>query len=97
MLALVLGGRAWRARLPGAMLAPVAAYALALGTMVVLALATGAARPSPALVLGALLVAGSDLAVARERFGTQGFVNKAVGLPTYYLGQTLVALALVGP
>ncbi|MDA0700641.1 MAG: lysoplasmalogenase family protein, partial [bacterium] len=68
-----------------------------LGTMVVLALATGSARPAPALVLGALLVVGSDLAVARERFVTAGFVNKAVGLPTYYLGQTLVALALVGP
>jgi uncharacterized membrane protein YhhN len=62
-----------------------------------LALATGAAQRAPALVVGALLVAGSDLAVARERFATKGFVNKAVGLPTYYLGQTLVALALVGP
>ncbi len=96
-LALALGWRAWRARLPEAMRAPVAAYAVVLGTMVALALATGAAQRAPVLVLGALLVAGSDLAVARERFATKGFVNKVVGLPTYYLGQTLVALALVGP
>ena len=76
---------------------PVVAYAVVLGTMVSLAFATGAAHRAPALVIGALLVAGSDLAVARERFATKGFVNKAIGLPTYYVGQTLVALALVGP
>ena len=75
-LALAFGWRAWRERLPGAMRVPVAAYAVVLGTMVVLVLATGAARPAPVLVLGALLVAGSDLAVARERFATQGFVNR---------------------
>ena len=96
-LALAIGWRAWRARLPGGMRVPVAAYAVVLGTMVALALATGAAHRAPALVVGALLVAGSDLAVARERFATKGFVNKAIGLPAYYLGQTLVALALVGP
>lgn len=96
-IALALGWRAWRAHLPGAMRSPVAAYALVLGTMVALAVATGVAQRAPVLVVGALLVAGSDLAVARERFATKGFVNKLVGLPTYYVGQTLVALALVGP
>jgi uncharacterized membrane protein YhhN len=96
-LALAFGWRAWRGRLPGAMRMPVAAYAVVLGTMVAFALATGAAHRAPALVVGALLVAGSDLAVARDRFATKGFVNKAIGLPSYYLGQTLVALALVGP
>jgi uncharacterized membrane protein YhhN len=96
-LALLAGWRAWRARVPDAMRGPVAAYAVVLGTMVALALATGAAYRAPALGVGALLVAGSDLAVARERFATQGFVNKAIGLPTYYLGQTLVAVALAGP
>ena len=93
-LALVLGWRAGREHLPRAMRVPVAAYGMVLGTMVALALATGAAHPSAALVLGALLVAGSDLAVARERFATKGFANKVIGLPTYYLGPTLVALAL---
>jgi uncharacterized membrane protein YhhN len=96
-LALAFGWRAWHGRLPSAMRAPVAAYAVVLGTMVALALGTGAVHRTPWLVAGALLVAGSDLAVARERFATKGFVNKAIGLPTYYLGQTLVALALVGP
>lgn len=94
---LARGWRAGRGRLPEALRLPVAAYALVLGAMVALALGTGLARSAPTLVVGALLVAGSDLAVARERFATKGFVNKAIGLPTYYLGQTLVALALVAP
>jgi len=96
-LALALGWRAWNARLPAALRRPVAAYAVILGAMVATALATGASLRAPVLVAGALLVAGSDLAVARDRFATKGFVNKAIGLPTYYLGQTLVALALGGP
>ena len=96
-LALALGWRAWRARVPASMRGPVVAYAVVLGTMAALAFATGAAHRAPALVVGALLVAGSDLAVARERFATRGFVNKAIGLPAYYLGQTLVALALGAP
>jgi cytochrome c biogenesis protein CcdA len=48
------------------------------------------------LAMGAVLVAGSDVAVGRERFGTRGFVNKLAGLPAYYLGQVLIALALGG-
>jgi uncharacterized membrane protein YhhN len=40
---------------------------------------------------GAVLFYLSDLAVARERFVAHAFVNRAVGLPLYYLGQLLLA------
>jgi hypothetical protein len=35
----------------------------------------------------------SDLCVARERFVTQGFVNRAIGLPLYYGAVLVLALA----
>ena len=43
---------------------------------------------------GALLFYLSDLAVARHRFVQQSFINRAFGLPTYYLGQLLLALTI---
>jgi uncharacterized membrane protein YhhN len=43
---------------------------------------------------GALLFYLSDLAVARHRFVHQSFVNRALGLPTYYVGQLLLALTV---
>lgn len=47
-----------------------------------------------ALMAGVVLVATSDIAVARERFVHPSFANKMVGLPAYYGGQTLIALAV---
>jgi uncharacterized membrane protein YhhN len=43
---------------------------------------------------GALLFYCSDLAVARQRFVHESFINRAVGLPMYYLGQLLLALTI---
>jgi uncharacterized membrane protein YhhN len=43
---------------------------------------------------GALLFYASDLAVARQRFVHPDFINRAVGLPLYYLGQVLLALTI---
>jgi len=43
---------------------------------------------------GALLFYLSDLAVARQRFVHEDFINRAVGLPIYYLGQLLLALTV---
>jgi uncharacterized membrane protein YhhN len=43
---------------------------------------------------GALLFFLSDLAVARHRFVQESFVNRALGLPTYYLGQFLLAMTI---
>jgi len=55
-------------------------------------LATAIASGTPMLAAGAMLVAGSDAAVARHRFVQPAFANKLWGLPAYYLGQTLIAL-----
>ena len=44
---------------------------------------------------GAILFYLSDLAVARQRFVHKSFLNRALGLPIYYLGQLLLALTIV--
>jgi arylsulfatase A-like enzyme len=73
----------------------VPAYVLAIGAMLALGAATGVAL----IFAGAALFAFSDLAVARQRFVSQGFVNALWGLPLYFLGQGLLAasVALSGP
>ena len=43
---------------------------------------------------GAVLFYLSDLAVARQRFVREDFINRALGLPIYYLGQLLLALTI---
>jgi uncharacterized membrane protein YhhN len=43
---------------------------------------------------GASLFYLSDLAVARHRFVDESFINRALGLPTYYLGQFLLAMSI---
>lgn len=44
--------------------------------------------------VGAVLFYLSDLAVARQRFVREQFINRAIGLPVYYLGQLLLALTI---
>ena len=71
--------------------APVAAYVLAIMGMCTLAIAFAAATGRWRPALGALLFAASDLAVARQAFVQRAFLNKAWGLPAYYLAQWLMA------
>jgi uncharacterized membrane protein YhhN len=78
---------------------PVIAYVVTITVMVIAAIAAarGAALPDPnrwRLVAGASLFFVSDLAVARDRFGTRCFANKLWGLPTYYAGQLLIAWSI---
>jgi len=54
---------------------------------------TGGVLPWTAAA-GALLFYLSDLAVARQRFVQKSLINRALGLPTYYLGQLLLALTI---
>ncbi len=98
LAALVLGilGRSLAARVPSPLRRWVAAYVVVLVAMLATGVAAGLRHERAWLALGAVLVAGSDGAVARERFGTRGFVNKALGLPTYYLGQTWIAWTIAG-
>ncbi len=83
-----------RGRLRG----PVTAYVTVISVMVVLAFATFGHRPDAqgGLLLGAAIAFFcSDLAVARNRFISEGFVNRLWGLPLYYGAQLLFAWSLV--
>jgi uncharacterized membrane protein YhhN len=73
--------------------APVLAYTVTIGAMVVLAAGTFARSPSAPLLAGALAFAVSDVSVARERFVAASFSNKLWGLPLYYVAQLLLAVA----
>lgn len=76
----------------GALRLAVVAYVGVMTVMVWGAAAVSGAAVAPLrLVAGALLFYASDLAVARNRFVSPGFVNRAWGLPLYYLGQVLIA------
>ncbi len=82
----------WLWRRLGPMRIPVLVYTAVISVM--LLLGVGTARP---LVLwGALLFYLSDLTVARDRFVQPGLANRLVGLPMYYAGQVLLALAARG-
>jgi len=80
----------------GVMRVAVPVYILIICTMVAAAAGTSASHAGGhgfALLAGAILFWLSDLCVARERFVTQGFVNRAIGLPLYYGAQLVLALA----
>lgn len=70
---------------------PVAAYVTVITSMV--ALAAGAAVASGAwmLLLGAVGFYLSDISVARNRFVSRGFANRAWGLPLYFFSQLILA------
>lgn len=94
LLALVLW-RVWRwlsPHLPADLRVPVQAYFAVIATMTTLACGVTGAGGSPLVALGAVAFTASDIAVARDRFVQHGFVNRAWGLPLYYLAQVLLAL-----
>ena len=75
--------------------APVAAYIVAITTMVWGGVSATAAGALPWMAAaGAVLFYLSDLAVARQRFVHPSFANRVLGLPTYYAGQLLLALII---
>ena len=81
---------AWLGPHLGSMRLPVIAYVAAIVAMVAGALATG----NVVLKLGAVAFFASDLSVARDRFVSKGWINRAWGLPAYYGGQLLIAWAV---
>ena len=75
----------------------VAAYITVITLMVWGALSlwrSGGAAQGGLVAAGAVLFWLSDLAVARNRFVSKAFVNRAVGLPVYYAAQLLLAFAV---
>ena len=83
----------------GRMHGPVVAYVIVITIMVCMAWglprnqSLGIAGRSLALI-GAISFYLSDLFVARDRFLKASFVNRLVGLPTYYAGQFLLAFSV---
>jgi uncharacterized membrane protein YhhN len=74
---------------------PVLAYIVVISIMVWGGVTVFAQRALPwTAAAGALLFYLSDLAVARHRFVQKAFINRALGLPIYYLGQLLLALTI---
>lgn len=93
-----IGVMRWlRPHLRGVMRVAVPAYVAVIGAMVCASVAAVvAAGHGPRAAPGALLIAGtccfwvSDLAVARERFVADGYVNRVVGIPLYFFAQLLI-------
>ena len=83
----------------GTMLVPVVAYIVII-TIMVIGAANVLGDSSFALggrlmvFVGAVSFYISDIFVARNRFVKQEFINRALGLPLYYLGQFLIAFSL---
>jgi uncharacterized membrane protein YhhN len=108
--ALAAGHLAWRWLDPhvrGGLRPPVRAYIALVSLMAAAACAHGAhvltagvpSGGSPEVAMLAPAIGGvafylSDLAVARNRFVRPGFVNRAWGLPLYYVAQLLIASAV---
>lgn len=78
------------ARLTATMRIAVFAY---IATIVLMA-ASAIGTLRPLVIGGAIAFFVSDLFVARQRFVQKSFVNKAIGLPLYYLAQFLLIATL---
>lgn len=74
----------------------VTAYVVAIVAMCSFAFAVCAASGIWLLAVGALAFAASDISVARDRFVSPGFMNRAWGLPLYYAAQISLALSVGG-
>jgi uncharacterized membrane protein YhhN len=84
-----------RPHLAGEMKLAVPAYVTVISIMVVSAIATHWASANVWIALGAVGFTISDVAVARDRFISPGFVNRAWGLPLYYAAQLALAWSIV--
>jgi uncharacterized membrane protein YhhN len=83
----------------GKMAAPVIAYVVVITVMLMGAmgvLRSGGLQPFGQWLVfwGALLFYISDLFVARQRFVAPSYLNRAVGLPLYYIGQYMLAYSV---
>lgn len=81
---------------PAAFKGPVLAYGVVILAMCVVAAGHAVANGRAVVLLGALLFALSDVAVARERFVRPSPLNNVWGWPTYFAAQLLLAWSVVG-
>lgn len=81
---------------PAAFRWPVLAYVVVILAMCVTATGHAFAHARGIVLLGAMLFAVSDIAVARERFVRPSPLNHLWGWPTYFAAQLLLAWSVVG-
>jgi uncharacterized membrane protein YhhN len=99
IVALPLAGLAFRVfrwvgpGVPAPLRPAVAGYCAIITAMVAIAAGTTAATSDLRVALGAVMFFVSDLSVARDRFVSPGFGNRAWGLPLYYAAQLILASA----
>lgn len=98
-LAISGGVFAWFRPHLGKMLVPVLAYIVVITAMVIGAASLAGTEPVrfPGRALafaGALLFYISDIFVARQRFVTPNYFNRAIGLPLYFAGQFMIAFSV---
>jgi uncharacterized membrane protein YhhN len=77
---------------PAELKIPIIVYVVIISVMVSTAFATHATVPDIRIPIAAVAFAVSDLFVARQRFVTPSRVNRIVGLPLYFIAQTIFAL-----
>ncbi len=98
VVAVSVGAFIWLRPHLGKMTGPVLAYILIISLMLIGAVGvvrSGGLRPEGQWLVfaGALFFYVSDLFVARQRFVTQVYANRALGLPLYYAGQFMLAFS----
>jgi len=94
-----LGAFVWLRPHLGRMLVPVVVYLVVITLMLMGAWAVfrhpGLETPCRGVIwTGALCFYLSDLFVARQRFVTNQYLNRLIGLPLYYVGQFLLAFSV---
>ena len=101
LVLLAVGGGAfwWLRPHVGRMLVPVTAYLIVITLMLAGACAVVRnpdlnATGGWVILAGALYFYLSDLFVARQRFVTEQYLNRLIGLPLYYVGQFLIAYSV---
>jgi uncharacterized membrane protein YhhN len=76
---------------PAELKVPIIIYVVIISLMVTTAFATHATVPDIRIPIAAVTFAASDLFVARQRFVTPSRLNGILGLPLYFIAQTIFA------
>jgi uncharacterized membrane protein YhhN len=77
---------------PAELTVPIIIYVVIISAMVATAFASNASLPDVRIPIAAVTFAASDLLVARQRFVKPSRANRIVGLPLYFIAQTIFAM-----